>query len=408
MNTLKDFVNFKLTHADKVAEAEGYPLKLENCKKYKKMKQLEIYGNSFQDGTSSPENPIDMHSVGELVTDESDVNYGKYKIPIAQRGKNIAYRNGIYTRENLTVTCAGSLFTINGSSTTNVTMPFSTAQTIKLKANTTYVFSINYISGDFISGVNGLVIGLKTGDDSWFNSVVCTTYPHNYRNRWATKFTSGTDTAVCVHIVGWGECNNLQIGVQIEEGAYGTAYEPYVEPVTTNIYLDEPLRKLGEYADYIDFKGNKVVRKCVKKYLKDYRWTDNSTTQYDTHACFAFRDDSILPKSGQDGAEISKGYSDYFSLIDSYNAYGTIPNGIHMHGWALNIRVTLSKEYIPNGTVDEFMSWLNENNPYMVRIRAEEMDEPLNIELPKLNAKTTIIEVDTSLAPSNIYGKYIK
>jgi hypothetical protein len=35
-------------------------------------------------------------------------------------------------------------------------------------------------------------------------------------------------------------------------------------------------------------------------------------------------------------------------------------------------------------------------------------EEPLNIDLPKLNAKTTVIEVDTSLAPSNAYGKYIK
>ena len=48
MNTLKDYVNFKLTHADKVAEAEGYPLKMEDCKKYKKMRDLKVYGNSFQ------------------------------------------------------------------------------------------------------------------------------------------------------------------------------------------------------------------------------------------------------------------------------------------------------------------------------------------------------------------------
>lgn len=49
--------------------------------------------------------------------------------------------------------------------------------------------------------------------------------------------------------------------IQIEEGTVATDYEPYVEPVTTNIYLDEPLRKIGDYADYIDFKNSKVVRK---------------------------------------------------------------------------------------------------------------------------------------------------
>jgi hypothetical protein len=44
------------------------------------------------------------------------------------------------------------------------------------------------------------------------------------------------------------------------EGSTATSYEPYYEPVTHNIYLDEPLRKVGNYADYIDFSSKKVVR----------------------------------------------------------------------------------------------------------------------------------------------------
>lgn len=37
-------------------------------------------------------------------------------------------------------------------------------------------------------------------------------------------------------------------------------YEPYKEPIKTNVYLDEPLYKIGDYADYIDFMNGKVVR----------------------------------------------------------------------------------------------------------------------------------------------------
>ena len=37
-------------------------------------------------------------------------------------------------------------------------------------------------------------------------------------------------------------------------------YEPYIEPVTTNIYLNEPLRKLEDVEDYIDFENQRVVR----------------------------------------------------------------------------------------------------------------------------------------------------
>ena len=49
--------------------------------------------------------------------------------------------------------------------------------------------------------------------------------------------------------------------IQLEEASTENFYEPYITPVQTDIYLDEPLRKVGEYADYIDFKGQRVVRK---------------------------------------------------------------------------------------------------------------------------------------------------
>ena len=47
---------------------------------------------------------------------------------------------------------------------------------------------------------------------------------------------------------------NCEVDIQIDEG------DKYLMPITTNIYLDEPLRKVGNYADYIDFKTRKVVR----------------------------------------------------------------------------------------------------------------------------------------------------
>ena len=45
---------------------------------------------------------------------------------------------------------------------------------------------------------------------------------------------------------------------QIEKGTVATDYEPYL---LTNIYLNEPLRKTDDYADYIDFATKKLVRK---------------------------------------------------------------------------------------------------------------------------------------------------
>ncbi len=60
--------------------------------------------------------------------------------------------------------------------------------------------------------------------------------------------------------------------IQIEEGIVSTEYEPYGKykvPVSvhtddatdvTTIYLNEPLRRVGKTADYIDFKNQKIVR----------------------------------------------------------------------------------------------------------------------------------------------------
>ena len=56
---------------------------------YGPVKNYKIYGNSIQNGTPSPANPVEVESVGDLVTDTTDVNYGKYRIPVKVSGKNL-------------------------------------------------------------------------------------------------------------------------------------------------------------------------------------------------------------------------------------------------------------------------------------------------------------------------------
>ena len=49
----------------------------------------KIYGNSIQNGTPSTESPVEIQSVGDLVTDESSEYYGKYKIILSGCEQNI-------------------------------------------------------------------------------------------------------------------------------------------------------------------------------------------------------------------------------------------------------------------------------------------------------------------------------
>ena len=45
--------------------------------------------------------------------------------------------------------------------------------------------------------------------------------------------------------------------VQIEKGSTATPYEPYHAPITTPVYLPEPIKIVGDEAEYIDYAEQK-------------------------------------------------------------------------------------------------------------------------------------------------------
>lgn len=63
------------------AETSGSPLLLPNARAGK-LRSFKIYGNTVQNGTPAPESPVEIKSVGDLVTDESSPEFGKYKITV--------------------------------------------------------------------------------------------------------------------------------------------------------------------------------------------------------------------------------------------------------------------------------------------------------------------------------------
>ena len=403
MNTLKDYVDWKLTHADKFAEAEGYPLTMENCKANKRMKELLVYGNSMQDGTPTPEVPIDVVSVGELVTDETDANYGKYKIPVVQRGKNIYNATTVLQSNRLT-----------------------SKDTIKVKPNTNYVISVdNYTKSNPYWNIRGLNEPMTNISNPWqvgtqimgmVNSFNSGKYEYIVIRQWYDIATNGVDA-------------NAQI--QIEEGKTKSEFEPYIEPVTTNIFLNEPLRKIGDYADYIDFKHNKVIRNTFLRVYDGISDKNNPFNKSDSEENWAgknihsdknenFWEHSlndplpIIPKYGHDTANDYKQVPICLQLpvkVGHYNSETSPPTVDKELIWfcqqARSVRLFLSKDRV-DGNLTSFRNFLK-SNPITVLIATyQPYEEPLNVDLPKLTAKTTIVEIDTSLTPSNAYGKYIK
>ena len=64
----RDYLKSKYQNtAVKLANAEGVPCVLE-CSKGKNMRNYEVYANSVQDGTPTPEAPVEIQSVGNLTT----------------------------------------------------------------------------------------------------------------------------------------------------------------------------------------------------------------------------------------------------------------------------------------------------------------------------------------------------
>jgi hypothetical protein len=360
MNNLKNYVNWKLTHADKTAEAEGYPLVLENCKANKRMKQLEIYGNSVQDGTPTPDNPIEVESVGVKSVNLFDVSTYPLTVGCCIWGTTGEASNPSYPMYACTldyVPCTdlqGKTITINHTSGNSVGMGF-------YDENKT-----------FISGIG-------------------------YKNA-TSKTITVPDTAFYYR---FSVDANYIDEIQVQLGSTATPYEPYGkykipllikgdnEIITHKIFLDEPLRKIGDYADYVDFKENKVVRNTSEKVFDGSEDWIFGTTKEITQV--------------------------FYYVINLYNPAHFISNRFvsGLDGDVEKIILLGDKVYLAikkttASDVDTFKTWLSENNVDVIYSLAEPTEESINLDLPKLTAKTTIIEVDTSLAPSNAYGKYIK
>lgn len=84
------------TKADKSASiphttVSGYPMTVTDHLGGENVLDYKIYGNSIQNGTPAADTPIDIQSVGDLVTDTASEYYGKYDIPLYVGGALITH-----------------------------------------------------------------------------------------------------------------------------------------------------------------------------------------------------------------------------------------------------------------------------------------------------------------------------
>ena len=231
-----------------------FPLTLTNCVDSRSIIDYTIYGNSVQNGTPTPDTPIEVESVGEY-----DEIIGKYKIPIKVSGKNLFEHKYFFNNKKqglgqVASTNDGLIYQLkpNTDYTASCNVPYVASEGVQLG----YFF---IQSGNIYTppgtGANGF--GIRT--DGVVVTKTVTTDKNGYL--YITTRNSGSTIGAVDKTL----FDNGTYWLQLEEGT-ATDYEPYHEPITTNIYLDEPLGE-GQSINYKKdglppiptFKGTSII-----------------------------------------------------------------------------------------------------------------------------------------------------
>lgn len=322
---------------------------------------------------------------GEIATPYEP--YGKYKIPVTVSGKNLFDIDKLDTIGGITKNEDGSI-TVSG-------YPSGTAKTLRklcpyLKSGKTARLSMN---------TNG------------YSHIYLKNSKASVEQYWSTSSKKViTDELLDSNVYFYrqtsaqGGGNATISNIQIEEGEVATEYEPYVEPVTTNIYLDEPLRKVGDYADYIDFESGKVVRNVV---FHIFNGGENIT----------------LPSGIIEGYTpfryIKNDWEAVLPFVCNYYPYNnTTYNQISgkeclakYYANATQMFFITSNERIPLNDTTVFKNWLKElytsGKPVIVYAGTSTPTEtPITLPTIPTFKGTSIVSADTTIQPSNAEIEY--
>ena len=200
------------------------------------LKNYRIYGNT-----------VNGESVGDLIAEGEHA--GEYRVPVTVTGKNLLI-NKAKTR-----TINGVKFTVNDDG--SVTCNGFTNEVIRFNILPLRDSGHSDVSGNFIingsPGVDGALMGLWVDD----LALPITSEDVTYNGTVKRLFIQINENTTVNDVIFYPMIRN----VNIEDGTF----EPYQIPVTTNIYLPEQIKMVGNEAEYIDYEEQKQHR--VRKNL---------------------------------------------------------------------------------------------------------------------------------------------
>lgn len=316
-----------------------------------KIQDMMIYGKSSQDGTPTPENPVEIKSVVNPT--------------VKLLGRNILkIRDGEYQDVGCTITVSNGVIKLNGTSTDNkrIYLPIDTPS--MLKEGTEIIFCPNNIGGTesinkcYVDYSNKNTKSLSIVSNTVNTPYVITRQDARYEFKLSIKITRGNTF------------NNETWKPQILIGKQITPFEPYKEqsiqlPITLNaipVSSDGNVTINGQQyiADYVDVENGKIV-KCVEKlFLKQAQWgiaINKGVLR------FYGRTNEAL---GIDGSKIIK---KPFSISSHFAFVTNIPDRIgtftaNADGTKSNISFAFSTD--TTITSDDFNNWILNNKPFVL------------------------------------------
>ena len=177
------------------------------------IKGLTAYGESAQDGTPTPDSPVEIVSVENPVISV----YGKNLIPATEISQTV---NGI------TFTSLGDgTITMNGTSTAtaSIMIPFQSSL-----HSGTYTLSFN--NSEALGNNN--VYALVRDDLGAFENFILYA---NVQNATRTTTINQDKTNIMLIVLIGTTLNSFTIRPQLEVGSVATPYEPYIEPQTVTV-----------------------------------------------------------------------------------------------------------------------------------------------------------------------------
>lgn len=339
-----------------------------------KIQDMMIYGKSSQDGTPTPENPVEIKSVVNPT--------------VKLLGSNILkIRDGEYQESGCTVTVSNGVIKLNGTSTDNnrIYLPIDTPS--MLKEGTEIIFCPNNIGGT--ESTNKCYVDYSnenTKSLSIVSNIVNTPYV-------ITRQDARYEFKLSIKITGGNTFNNETWKPQILIGKQITPFEPYKEqsiqlPITLNAI---PVSSGGNYTDptgqqwicdEVDLeRGVKVQR------VKTLVFSDGSAFSREvTSNGYRFSANANDLRSADTTTADSSAFCSALKL-DKLGATWTTTNV-----FTINIKIYVRFENIT--TLDELQQYLQQNPMTIIAILATPIETPLTLaELADFNAFITYYPV---------------